>query len=412
MTTSDLTVRANFAEVVKASGLFDPSWYLEANPDVAAAQLDALEHFTRWGDVENRSPGPHFNSRAYLDANPDARDSGLAPFQHYLLHRSPEDRSEPATPALPDRAPHLDLDTLRVHTVFVETTTRCNLRCTYCHRTNNEYGSKNKKMPFPIFKGIIDNFDLSDPIYGGNRPAIWLHGFGEPTIHQDLSSMIAYTARSGKFSEVRMVSNLMAVDKINYDGYFAAGLTHLYVSLDSLSTDTLNLTRVGSDADQIVDALTYIATSYPEQVRVITVLNPANANEIKDIHQFLGERDIRNWVIQLMIDHENHQFGIDSAHVGQIGEVVADTTTYPNLKIFAEGHPLPKCTQPFDTLVINVLGHVAACCTYTSNDYIDFGNVRSQAIGDIYRSDGFREFRRQFKAGSAKLCQGCPMYGH
>ena len=43
----------------------DPAWYLETYPDVAAAGLDAVEHFTRFGARERRDPNRWFNSEWY-----------------------------------------------------------------------------------------------------------------------------------------------------------------------------------------------------------------------------------------------------------------------------------------------------------------------------------------------------------
>jgi hypothetical protein len=44
--------------LVISSGLFDPDWYLEMNPDVKEAGVRPLEHFMTQGIKEGRSPGP------------------------------------------------------------------------------------------------------------------------------------------------------------------------------------------------------------------------------------------------------------------------------------------------------------------------------------------------------------------
>lgn len=74
-------------ELVSSCGLFDARWYLQHNPDVAAAQADPVLHFLQHGGIEGRDPGPSFSSREYLDAYPDVRATGVNPLIHYLKSR-------------------------------------------------------------------------------------------------------------------------------------------------------------------------------------------------------------------------------------------------------------------------------------------------------------------------------------
>ncbi|CAM4263543.1 hypothetical protein VRRI112168_19040 [Vreelandella rituensis] len=78
--------------------LFNAEEYLELNPDVAEAGIDAYEHFVNYGSAEGRAPNAayaevatDFNAQAYRDANPDidaAIDAGanFTPYQHWVLY--------------------------------------------------------------------------------------------------------------------------------------------------------------------------------------------------------------------------------------------------------------------------------------------------------------------------------------
>ncbi|MFA7670254.1 MAG: hypothetical protein WCX93_12985, partial [Burkholderiaceae bacterium] len=61
--------------VTHSLGLFDPVWYLDQNPDVAAAVeaglTTAQDHYEQFGKFEGRAPGPLFDPQAYLAANLD-----------------------------------------------------------------------------------------------------------------------------------------------------------------------------------------------------------------------------------------------------------------------------------------------------------------------------------------------------
>jgi len=81
------------ARVIGASGLFDPTWYLETYPDVAARGVDPLRHYIRHGAREGRDPNRLFSSSWYLANNPDVVQSGLDPLTHFILHGAAKGRS-------------------------------------------------------------------------------------------------------------------------------------------------------------------------------------------------------------------------------------------------------------------------------------------------------------------------------
>ena len=81
-------------DLIGASGLFDPEWYLATYPDVAEAKLNALDHFNEHGSLELRSPGPLFDSNRYWMEHPDIRAAGVEAFMHYLIYGRGEGRNK------------------------------------------------------------------------------------------------------------------------------------------------------------------------------------------------------------------------------------------------------------------------------------------------------------------------------
>jgi hypothetical protein len=108
------------AQLRQPHPLFDPSFYLDRNPDVRRAGVNPLVHYVRHGAAEDRkphplfepthyrnscaeaptgellahflesgagaaSPHPLFDCEAYLGAHPDAAAQGTNPLVHYLL---------------------------------------------------------------------------------------------------------------------------------------------------------------------------------------------------------------------------------------------------------------------------------------------------------------------------------------
>lgn len=77
---------------IEKSGLFDPVWYLESNPDVAQSGIDPLAHYLRDGFKEDRDPHPYFCS-AWYRALYVAEIGATAPLVHYLRNGKSRRRS-------------------------------------------------------------------------------------------------------------------------------------------------------------------------------------------------------------------------------------------------------------------------------------------------------------------------------
>ncbi|WP_428537703.1 hypothetical protein [Rhodopila sp.] len=71
---------------------FDIKYYLNQNPDVAAAGIDPLVHYETDGWKEGRDPSASFSTRAYLRANPDVAAAQIDPLMHYLHNGALEGR--------------------------------------------------------------------------------------------------------------------------------------------------------------------------------------------------------------------------------------------------------------------------------------------------------------------------------
>ncbi|MGV8049471.1 MAG: glycosyltransferase family 2 protein [Anaerolineaceae bacterium] len=80
------------AQLIRESGYFDSSWYLEHNPDVKQSQIEPLRHFLLYGGFEGRDPSTKFSSKWYLDTYEDVKASGINPLIHYLLYGKNEGR--------------------------------------------------------------------------------------------------------------------------------------------------------------------------------------------------------------------------------------------------------------------------------------------------------------------------------
>ncbi len=75
---------AQTAETTLDAPGFNTAYYLKANPDVAAAGVDPLQHFMQFGWREGRNPNAVFNTAYYEANNPDVAAAGIDPLQHFM----------------------------------------------------------------------------------------------------------------------------------------------------------------------------------------------------------------------------------------------------------------------------------------------------------------------------------------
>ena len=83
---------AGWKEGRNPDAYFDVRYYLNQNPDVAAAGLDPLVHYENSGWKEGRDPSAAFSTTAYLQANPDVAAAHIDPLMHYLHNGAAEGR--------------------------------------------------------------------------------------------------------------------------------------------------------------------------------------------------------------------------------------------------------------------------------------------------------------------------------
>lgn len=81
------TTQRHNAQLINASDLFDPAWYLNAYEDALKAWQKGLtpaEHYLQQGGPKGYDPSPGFSTQAYLRKYPDVALSGMNPLLHYL----------------------------------------------------------------------------------------------------------------------------------------------------------------------------------------------------------------------------------------------------------------------------------------------------------------------------------------
>jgi len=72
-------------DVVAASHLLDPNYYLMNGSDVHDAQHEPVEHYCKYGWRERRKPNIYFDPNWYLQTNPQVERLQINPLVYYIL---------------------------------------------------------------------------------------------------------------------------------------------------------------------------------------------------------------------------------------------------------------------------------------------------------------------------------------
>lgn len=110
-------------------------------------------------------------------------------------------------------------------TLFVETTTRCNLACPMCVKNAPGWRGGEGHMAWEVFERLEPALPHAE--------AVILNGMGEPLLHPDLPRMIALTkARQPKGGWCGLQTNGLLLDEANVQKLAQAGLDVVCLSVD------------------------------------------------------------------------------------------------------------------------------------------------------------------------------------
>jgi Glycosyl transferase family 2 len=79
-------------DAIALSNLFDPDFYRDRYPDVAASGVDPIVHYVRWGAGEGRDPSADFHTASYKARYPELATGMINPLVHALQHRQTPNR--------------------------------------------------------------------------------------------------------------------------------------------------------------------------------------------------------------------------------------------------------------------------------------------------------------------------------
>jgi putative metalloenzyme radical SAM/SPASM domain maturase len=194
--------------------------------------------------------------------------------------------------------------------LFVETTTRCNMKCHMCVKQTMGSG--------------LEEGDLSPATYEAIEPALpnadalILNGIGEPLMHPRLEEFIR-RAKSlmPAGSWVGFQTNGLLLDETRASSLVNAGLDRICLSLDAICPDTFRKIREGGEVKDMEQAFKMLAKArkyHPDsnlRTGVEFVVMRENVHQLSDVLRWSASQGVSFAIVSNLLPY-------DSGHVSQI----------------------------------------------------------------------------------------------
>ena len=174
--------------------------------------------------------------------------------------------------------------------IYVELTTRCNLRCPMCLKFAEGSCITEGDMDLALFERLL-------PSLGTVRTLV-LNGLGEPLLHPELETMVAL-ARTALPADgtIGFQSNGLLLDRGRAERLLAAGLDTVCLSVDDLDGPGGAGADAGHQVRPVERAIASLAAARtrsgrPFRIGIETVLDRDNALHLPELVRWAGARGV------------------------------------------------------------------------------------------------------------------------
>jgi radical SAM protein with 4Fe4S-binding SPASM domain len=316
--------------------------------------------------------------------------------------------------------------------LYLETTSRCNLRCKGCILYRGRWEPQRDLS----LKELIM---ICDQLPELTRAA--LHGIGEPLLNAELPGMIQYL--KDRKAYVFFNSNGVLLDEIRRDQLIDAGLDELRISLDAASPAGFKAMRNSDEFDCIIGNV----QAFSDRIRSLRVSSPRlslwylgtreNIYELPDFIRLAASLDVTEVYLQRLVYFQDDKgyglartektlMGSDDAITGLINasheiaeqsgvQFNASGFTTPLESLQTSFGNLPqwkKCYRPQTLMYITANGNVLPCCIspFATSHYesIILGNVLNHSLAEIWSGHQYSNFRKKRQTEfPPECCRGC-----
>ncbi len=270
--------------------------------------------------------------------------------------------------------------------LWVETSTRCNLRCPMC--PNKELPADARAtMDLDLFKKIVDQAR-------GAVNDMYLHHRGEPLTHPGLFDMIRHAESAG--IRTRFHSNGALLNEEKAQQLLEARPSMVSFSVDGFSKEPYEAARPGAVFEKTIENLFRLAREraargqrHPYLVVERIRFRHPHPGETPEAIASLRKRFLDAGIDEV-IEKEEYEW------------------TTPGAPACDPPRVRSGCTFPWYAMVICADGTVTPC----PQDFwakMKLGDIRTTSLKDIWRGEAYRALRRALRddIDSLELCRKC-----
>jgi pyrroloquinoline quinone biosynthesis protein E len=299
--------------------------------------------------------------------------------------------------------------------IDLEPTTRCNLRCRACQRSEG-YGA-GEDLTVGRVERILDQLPQLEQIK--------LQGIGEPLLHEQFFDLVRRARR--RHIRVSSITNGTTLDVASHrQGILVSGLDELLVSIDGATPATHARWRGGSDLDQIVFGLRRLVDlrgrARAPRLGIWCVGNPDNLAELRalvelaaavGVDKLIYQTEMTSWgkiewrdrLTPVRLDPQSIEAArqIEEARV-QARRLRFPLTIYTGNRFSADR----PCFWPWESCFISAGGYVTRCCVASDPGLHHFGRIDEMDFSAIWNSSDYLDLRRAIRENHIpSLCRDC-----
>lgn len=187
--------------------------------------------------------------------------------------------------------------------IYLETTTRCNLRCDKCIKQIKDNGIIEGDLPFEVFEKILPYLSSVDQLI--------LNGIGEPLLHPELDKMIGAARKvmpEGSLIGFQTNGLLMTAERAR--GLIESGLSTVCFSLDSLAESEVigtckalpSVCLVSNGLQHLQDAARSSGTQFSYGLEV--VVSSSNIHELPEMVTWALEHGVNYMLVSHLFPYD------------------------------------------------------------------------------------------------------------
>jgi radical SAM protein with 4Fe4S-binding SPASM domain len=246
--------------------------------------------------------------------------------------------------------------------LFIETTAKCNLTCSYCPREDED-----SHMDYELFKTIVDEASRYGP------RSFSLHLFGEPLLYPKIIDAIRYIKNRNRHHVVLLTTNG----------------THLNRFVDSL---------IGLQVDEIIWSWRSEAKFKPRTIRLLRESTREGTTKfrVRIIKEVTPKEELERWSKWQEVEIRNlHNYG---------GNV--DLSPYD---VPAAGKRW-ACYHLWFAPALAWNGDILLCCADPHKKEV-LGNLKNGSFHSIWAGEKLKQIREDHKNGKFEgICKNCDVW--